>query len=378
MITKKLNLNCPIGKTGYGITSLNILKNLTNLDLEISLFPIGGNQVELNSDDEKYILQKAFNNSHSFDHLAPCLKIWHQFDLASRIGSGHYYSFPFFEIDTITQKEQYHLNSCDGIFVASKWGKEILQQNNITQPIYVAPLGVDLDIFKIPPKIRVENGYKFFHIGKWEHRKSHDFLIQAFNAAFELSDDVELWLLPHNMFLNEKEEEYWINMVKSSKLASKIKIFGRLKTQYHLAEYIFHGDCGVFLSRAEGWNNEILESMAINKPIIATNYSAHTEYCTTKNCYLVDVTDTEVANDGKWFHGEGKWAKLDQAQFDQTIEHMRFVYNNNIRTNPNGLETAKKFTWNNTASIIHSILMRNNSYYANTRKKTKRRQTKIR
>ena len=373
MITKKLNLNCPIGKTGYGITSLNILKNLYGMDVEISLFPMGGNQVELNSDNEKIILQKVFQNAEHFDCNSPCLKIWHQFDLASRIGSGHYYSFPFFEVDRLKPLEKVHLNSCDGIFVASKWAKQILQDNGVTKPIYVAPLAVDLDVFKQPIKIKIDNTYKFFHIGKWEHRKGHDFLIQAFNAAFNEDDNVELWLLPHNMFLNQQEEKYWIDMAKNSKLGNKIQLFGRLPTQHHLSEFIFHGDCGIYLSRAEGWNNSILESMALNKPIITTNYSAHTEYCNNKNAYLVDITETEPANDGKWFHGEGNWAKLGQAQLDQTVDLMRFVYNNNIKTNPNGLITSKEFTWNKTASIIHQTLTRNNSYYANSRKKSKRR-----
>jgi glycosyltransferase involved in cell wall biosynthesis len=373
MKKQKINLNCPIGKTGYGITSLNILKNLYNIsDLEVSLFPIGGTNVELNSESEKDILYETFTNADSFDHQSPCLKIWHQFDLASRIGSGHYYAFPFFEVDKLKPKEKVHLNSADGIFVASNWAKDILLQNDITKPVYVAPLGVDMDIFKPPASIKMSGNYKFFHIGKWEHRKGHDFLLQAFNEAFEKDDNVELWLLPFNMFLKPEEENSWIELAKNSKLGEKINIVGRLPTQYHLAEYIYHGDCGIYLSRAEGWNNSILESMALNKPIIATNYSAHTEYCTKDNSYLVDITETEIANDGKWFHGEGSWAKLGQKELDQTIEFMRFVYHNNIKSNTDGFETAKKFSWDKTANTIHKTLIRNNSY-ANSRKKTKRR-----
>lgn len=373
-LSKKINVNCPIGKTGYGITSLNIIKELSRInDLEVTLFPIG-QQMELNSDNEKSLLAPLIQRSDKFDHLAPCLKIWHQFDLASRIGSGHYYSFPFFEVDRLKEKEKYHLNSCDGIFVASQWGKTVLQQNGVTQPIYVSPLAVDLDIFQVPKKIKIANdNYIFFHIGKWEHRKSQDFLFKCFDSAFEENDNVELWLLPHNPFLNKEETQYWINLVNNSKLRSKIRIWDRLPTQYHLAEFINQGDCGVYLSRAEGWNNEIIETMALNKPVIATNYSAHTEYCTKDNCYLVDIDQTEPANDNKWFFGEGNWAKLDQNQLDQTVEHMRFVYNNNVKSNSNGLQTAHKYTWDKTASIIHQTLMRNNSYYANSRKTKKRR-----
>lgn len=369
---KNLNINCPIGGTGYGITSYNIVRGLHNLNTNISLFPIGSN-LECNNEEDSVLLRNLYKNNETFDYDAPCLKIWHQHDLASRIGKGHYYSFPFFEIDKLTNKEKHNLNYCDYIFVASEWAKQVLLQNNIHKPIYVAPLGVDTNIFKIPPKIRVKNNnYIFFHIGKWEKRKSQDFLIECFNRAFINEDDVELWLLPHNPFLNKDEESHWLDLVKNSPLKDKIKIYHRLPTQYHLAEFIFYGDCGVFLSRAEGWNNEIPECMALDKPIIATNYSAHTEYCNSLNSYLVNIDELEEANDGKWFFGEGKWAKLAQNQMDQTIEHMRYVYHNNIASNPNGMETAQKYSWNNTCSIIDSTLTRNYSY-ANPQKRKKRR-----
>lgn len=370
---KSININCPINGTGYGVTSLNIVKAINDQNINISLFPIGNN-IEVNSEADKTLIQSLLKNNESFNYQSPCLKIWHQFDLSSRIGNGHYYSFPFFEIDKLTDKEKHHLNYCDYIFVASSWAKKILINNGVTKPIYVAPLGVDTSIFYEKIKIRLQKpNYVFFHIGKWEHRKAHDFLIQAFSAAFQPSDNVELRLLPFNPFLNEQETQYWFNMVGSSPLRDKIRIFDRLQTQYDLAEFIDQGDCGVYLSRAEGWNNEIPESMAMNKPIIATNYSAHTEYLTSDNCFLVDVEETEPANDGKWFNGFGNWAKLGQKQFEQTVQHMRYVYSNNIKENPSGLITAKKYSWNNTANIILETFNRNNSYYANTKAKSKRR-----
>lgn len=371
---KNINLNCPINGTGYGITSLNILKALYNKsDIKISLFPIGTN-IEINSEKDRDIIQETINNSNTFDYQAPCLKIWHQYDLSQRIGNSHYYALPFFEIDTLTDREKHHLNYADFIFVASKWAKQVLLDNNIKKPIYVSPLGVDTEIFNSPNKIKLEkDNYVFFHIGKWELRKSQDFILKAFDLAFNEKDNVELRLLPYNPFLNEQEHNYWLNLVNNCKLKDKIKIFNRLPTQYHLAEFIYNADCGIFPSRAEGWNNELIESMALNKPVIATNYSAHTEYCNDSNCYLIDVDDLETANDGKWFNGTGKWAKLSNNELNQTVDYMRFVYNNSIDTNPEGLITAKKYSWDNTASIIHETILRNNSYNANTKKKTKRR-----
>lgn len=370
---KRLNINCPINGTGYGITSQNIVKAIHNQNIDVSLFPIGSN-IEVNSQNDHALISSLAKKSDTFYYNAPCLKIWHQFDLASKIGNGHYYTFPFFEIDKLTDREKHHLNYSDFIFVASRWAKKVLENNGITKPIYVAPLGVDLDVFNRKPKIRIEKDkYIFFHIGKWEVRKAQDFLLQAFSMAFKPSDNVELWLLPHNPFLKEEELSIWYNLVKQSPLVDKIKIYNRLPTQYHVADFIDNADCGIFLSRAEGWNNEIVESMAMNKPIIATNYSAHTEYLTDKNSFMVNIDTIEPANDGKWFNGFGNWAKLDKKQLDQSVDYMRYVYHNNVKTNKDGLLTASHYTWNNTANHILTTLNSNNSYYANTKTKPKRR-----
>ena len=370
---KKINLNCPINGTGYGITSFNITKALLDLDLDLYLFPLGS-KIEVNSSYDAELIKALISKNDLFPYNAPCLKIWHQYDLAQRIGNGHYYTFPFFEIDTLSKKEVHNLNYSDYIFVASSWAKDVLIQNGVTKPIYVAPLGVDMDIFYEPDKIKIEqDNYIFFHIGKWEHRKSQDILLKAFDSAFSQDDDVELRLVPFNPFLSEKENDYWFSLVDSCKLKDKIKVFGRLPTQYNLAEFIFHADCGIFISRAEGWNNEVIETMAMNKPVIVTNYSAHTEYCNRDNSYLVNIDSLESANDGRWFDGSGNWAKLGQNQLDQTVEYMRYVYNNRIDSNPQGVETAQKYSWNNTANIIQQILTRNNSYHANTKARKKRR-----
>lgn len=372
MNSKELNLYCPIGHTGYGITSSNIAQYLYSLGIDISLFPIG--QIGVNNDAEKNFFSHLVDNSKNFNYNAPCLKIWHQFDLASKIGNSHYYTYPFFELDKFNNQEIHHLNYSNYIFTATQWSKNILLQNGIKKPIYVAPLGVDTNIFKNPGLIKIEKpSYVFFHLGKWELRKAQDFLIKAFSLAFNKNDNVELRLVPQVESLPQPYKEHMEKTISACHINEKIKVYTRLPTQYDLAKFIWDGDCGVFPSRAEGWNNEILETMALNKPVITTNYSAHTEYCNNNNCMLIDIDETENANDGVWFHGQGNWAKLGQKQLEQTINYMRHVYHNNIKTNEYGLITAKQYSWKNTSSIIHDTLVTNGSFYANPKKKKRRR-----
>ena len=352
----KLNVYCPINGTGYGITSTNIALALDNLGVDVGLFIIGQG-VLLQDPDQKQIMLKMLNRGRHYDPKEPCLKIWHQHDLAPRVVTGPYYALPFFEIDKLHDFETHGLNNTDGVLTASEWSKKVLEDNGVKRPIHVCPLGVDRNIFNDDNKIKISNEkYIFLHVGKWEIRKGQDFLLEAFGKAFTPNDNVELWLVPHNPFLSPNETNKFLNLVNKNPLAEKIKVYNRLPTQKDLCEVMSSANCGIFMSRAEGWNNEIPEMMSLNKPIITTNYSAHTEYCTSDNSFLVDIDETEPANDGKWFHGFGNWAKLGSRQLEQTIEYMKFVYNNEVTTNEGGVLTAKKYSWENTASVIKNTL----------------------
>lgn len=345
---------CPINGTGYGITSTNICVSLSSeLDMDVSLFGIG--QLSTESEFHKEVLIRALENAVFYDSKAPTLKIWHQHDLALRPGSGLYTVMPFFELDTLQKNEIHQINQADIVFTPTKWSASVLKKNNINKKIVVAPLGADSQIFNpmnfiTEPKIG--DNYVFLHVGKWEKRKGQDFLLKAFEKAFSKEDKVELWLCPHNPFLNEDELSTWYKLVETNKLSDKITILKRQPTQSDLAKIMSHSDCGIFLSRAEGWNNEIPEMMLMNKAIIATNYSAHTEYLTKQNSFMVEVDKTETAYDGKWFHGQGSWGYLGDDQLSQTIEHMRFVYNNRVQKNAFGVSTGKKYSWKNTATIV--------------------------
>jgi glycosyltransferase involved in cell wall biosynthesis len=346
---KNLNISCPINKTGYGIASYNILKELS-LQSQVSYFPIG--QPSVDSKEDYELVTKLLNNRYSADVNAPYIKIWHQFDLGDHYGKGKYYAYPFFELDTFNDYEKRSMSVPDAFFVSSSWAKNILIKNNITQPIHVAPLGVDRQVFNENiPKTRNDDKYVFLNIGKWEVRKGHDILLDLLDKAFPNNENVELWILASEITNNySKPEELirWKNMYNDD----RVKLFSGFETHQEIANLIVNANCGLYPSRAEGWNMELLETMSMNKPVITTNYSAHTEFCNRENAYLVEIEENEKAYDGKAFIGQGNWAKIDINQFDQIIEHMRYVYNNRIINNYEGINTAKKYSWKNTTDAI--------------------------
>lgn len=347
----------PINQLGYGIAGLNIVKHLDKLT-DVSLFCIG--QPQVTNQQDANIISKCLKNALFFPFNTPCIKIWHQHDMAQFAGNGERIGFPFFELDEFTEIEKHHLSSLDKIFASSEWAKTVVI-NNIqinSDNVKIVPLGVDREIFNEKPHINKSEGKTiFFNCGKWEVRKGHDVLCQIFNSAFSADDNVELWLMCQNPFLNEQQEKEWINLYKNSKLGEKIKLFPRMETQEQVYNIMKDTDCGIFPSRAEGWNLELLEMLSCGKHVITTNYAAHTEFCTQDNALLVNIIDKELAFDGKWFHGKcGRWAKIGTDQIDEFISHMRYIHklkqNNELDTNQSGITTSQNFTWENTAKTI--------------------------
>ena len=97
--------------------------------------------------------------------------------------------------------------------------------------------------------------------------------------------------------------------------------------------------------------------MACGKRVIATNYSAHTEFCTADNSILINGDHREVAYDGKWFHGEGgMWFKHNADTLSQLSQAMISVHEQGKSVNRQGIVTARRFSWKNSANKICEAL----------------------
>jgi hypothetical protein len=96
--------------------------------------------------------------------------------------------------------------------------------------------------------------------------------------------------------------------------------------------------------------------MSMGLSVIATNYSAHTEFVTPANCRLVEIDETESALAGEWRWGSGNWAKLGPSQMEQMVHHLREVHRLKqeglLPRNDAGIATAKEFTWRRTAEAV--------------------------
>ncbi len=369
-----INLTGPVNELGYGNVTLNLLRAFEAIGESPACWFIG--PIEVQKEDVP-LVTRAQQRQDNFDSDAVSLRVYHQFDLAHHIGRGVRCGFPIFELDQFKSNERHHLQSQDVLYVTSQWAADIVKAN-VDQPIkvVVAPLGVDHKTFR--PLDNPSNGStKFFNCGKWELRKGHDVLCEAFNLAFNKTDNVELVMHCHNPCFQDHERylaynSEWETYYKESPLGDKIRVSkSRLASHADVAKLMAEMDCGVFPSRAEGWNLEASEMLSMGKQVIITDYSAHTEFCTPENARLIPYRKSEVAHDGVWFKGDdqrwgaepGQWMSFEAEEIDVLIEHMRAVHrakqSGDNLFNAAGVESMGHFTWEQTARIISSTATRN-------------------
>jgi glycosyltransferase involved in cell wall biosynthesis len=306
-----VNFIAPFCRTGYGITGAHLLQSMMALDAEVSFFPLGSVDKSILPFPE---LDAALSAQDHFDRSAASVRLAQQFDLALHVGNGPRVGFPIFELDRFDRRSLHHLHSQDRLLVCSEWARGVLRQNGIWKtPVDIVPLGVDRNVFheKLPAGTTADT--QFLSVGKLESRKGQLELLRAFESAFTPGDAVRLTLICANPFVTEKEMEALCKPFRSSKMARRITMVTKpYATQHDVARAMAMSDCGVFVSRAEGWNLEALEMLSCGRQVIATDYSAHTEFLTGTNARLIAVDGVEQASTGQ----PGAWATWQQRQHD--------------------------------------------------------------
>jgi glycosyltransferase involved in cell wall biosynthesis len=154
-------------------------------------------------------------------------------------------------------------------------------------------------------------------------------------------------------FVNESDTNIWKQKYTETEAGKKVRFFPRVEQHAEVANIMKAADCGIFPSRAEGWNLEALEMMCCGKHVIISDCTAHQEFCDDSNSKLVEMGALEEAHDGVWFGGQGKWSSIGDTQIDEFARHMREIHllkqTGVLEPNTNGMKTAKQFDWANSA-----------------------------
>tara|TARA_E500000318_G_scaffold24210_2_gene24408 strand:+ start:11962 stop:13050 length:1089 start_codon:yes stop_codon:yes gene_type:complete len=265
-----------------------------------------------------------------------------------------------FETTRIPDDNLENLNQMEFVIVPSAWNLSTFSAQGVTVPIYVVPMGIHPTEFPWSPLPKTKktvftcagckHGYwkgrgEFF---SKDDRKNFGAVVEAFNLAFNDSDDVELRV---KMYPGQHTEGF-----ESSD--SRIKIFQEFWSQEQIRDFYVDSHAFVSGTRGEGWGLMQHEAMACGRIAIAANFAGMTEFY--DDAVGLPVRWDPVPASG-YYEGRGIWAEPD---VDDMAEQMLAVHRDWDGQNRPGMEKlgmaaslrANEYTWQAAWQDIDIIL----------------------
>lgn len=257
-----------------------------------------------------------------------------------------------FETDRITPEHVRRCNQMDAIWVPTdfhvstfvKSGVDRTKVVKVVQAVDVAffdpdkhvvlplPIGVPVMVPEASSLQYADSkgkGFAFLSVFKWEQRKGWDVLLRAFLQEFSRADDVVLYLLINAFHSDTNFSGKISRFVEESNIEepaegwAKIRVIDEHVPQSTLPCLYKAMDAFVLPTRGEGWGRPVVEAMAMELPVIVTNWSGPTEYLTEENGYPLDVDRLVEVTEGPF-----KGHLCAEPSVDQLSVLMRHVVDN--------------------------------------------------
>jgi len=235
-----------------------------------------------------------------------------------------------FETDRIPAGWAKRLNMMDEVWVPSKWAVDVFAAGGVDRGKLVqVPEAVDVAVFdpskaKGVMKLPNRKKFAFLSIFKWEERKGWDVLLEAFFREFSSDDDVSLHLLTHGYHDDSEKSKKPLELARGLELDLK-RLPSHSVIDFHVSDadlvsLYASSDAFVLPSRGEGWGRPHVEAMAMELPILATNWSGSTEFMNEANSYPIRVERLVPVKSGA-FKGH-RWAQPSVSHLRQLMRHV--------------------------------------------------------
>ena len=166
--------------------------------------------------------------------------------------------------------------------------------------------------------------FNFLSVFEWSSRKGWDVLLAAYLREFSADDDVCLWLRTYLFSKPDGDptEAIWqriraftASLGLEGKNLPRIELIADQVPSDQLPGLYLACDCYVAPSRGEGWGRPQHEAMLMERPVIATNWSANTEFMSDETSYLLDyeVVEARGLEPELWHYKGHRWANPSES-----------------------------------------------------------------
>jgi len=350
--------NTPINSVSMGQVGINLLLEARQQGYNVLLFPIGNIDLSTSGADDSFkqwlseCQEKALIN---LDKKMKCIKIWHL--------SGGYESFcerqtllSFYELDNPTPFEANVAKNNDTVF-SSEFTCDVFKEKGV-QTRYV-PLAFDSKTFKVTNKrYFLDNRISFALLGKFENRKHHVKIIQAWTKKFGNDSRYYLQCAIYNPFFEPHINQNLFVGSLGGKHYFNVNFLSWIPSNAMYNDFLNSNNIVIGMSGGEGWGLPEFQSVCLGKHAVILNAHSYKGWANDENSVMVNPLNKIDSEDGVFFKkgmniNQGSFFSWDEEEFihgcEQAIE--RYMKN---PVNVEGIELQKKFTWENTLNQLIS------------------------
>lgn len=262
--------------------------------------------------------------------------------------------YTMLEVDGLPREWVRRANLMDEVWTPSSFNAGTFRASGVERPIHVMPLGVNPAYFN--PHIEgypVAGVFTFLSAFEWGERKAPEVLLRAFNDEFRSNEPAVLVCKVYNQDASVNVPRQVGRLGLKEAGGRVVFSINEVVPAHQLGALYRSADCFVLPSRGEGWGLPVLEAMACGLPVIATAWSAQTDFINGEIAYPLGVEGL-VPAEAKCPYYEGfNWA---EPSYEHLRALMRHVYENREEARRKGArassEVLGRWTWRHSAEKI--------------------------
>ena len=191
------------------------------------------------------------------------------------------------------------LNQNNVVICPSHFNAKIFEHAGVTKPIVHIPHCVDTRLFNPQTTpLKKDEPYTFLFMGTWRERKGWKTLIEAWFNEFDAGDNVKLVIKTDKLTQSRNDiERMRYALGFSKKEIAPIVHETKVLTEIELPRFIKSADCLISPTMGEGFGLPGLQSMALEVPVIITNFSGCTDYATPETATLIEPSGYRLINE---------------------------------------------------------------------------------
>ena len=215
------------------------------------------------------------------------------------------------------------LNQNDAVICPSDFNCKVFKNQGIRRPIVHIPHGLDVSKWNkdVAPMFSHKE-FTFLFVGTWRKRKGYDLLIEAWIKAFGKDDNVRLVIKTDKTDKAKRDTERILSSFE--KESAPILFESEVLSEAQMPSFYKSADCLVSPNLGEGFGLPPLQSMAVDVPVIVTNFSGCCDYASGDRCTLLEPDGFllhDSMDDIPQFAGQ-KWPRL---RIEDIADSMRSV-----------------------------------------------------